>query len=105
MTSEILAIGATGKTGKRVVQRLEARGFPVPHGTRRSAISFDWEQPSTWPAAINGIASAYVAYSPDLAIPTAYDVIAEFVRAAEEAGMTRVVLLSERKVANAQACE
>jgi len=105
MTSEILVIGATGKTGRRVVQRLEARGLPVRHGTRRSSIPFDWEQPSTWPAALNGIASAYVAYSPDLAAPSAYDVIAAFVTAAEDAGLKRVVLLSERNEANAQACE
>lgn len=105
MTSEILVIGATGKTGKRVVQRLEARGLPVRHGTRRSAIPFDWEQASTWPAALNRIASAYVAYSPDLAVPSAYDVIAEFVKTAEDAGVKRVVLLSERNETNAQACE
>lgn len=105
MTSEILVIGATGKTGKRVAQRLEAQDLSVRYGTRHSKIPFDWEQPKTWPAALEGIASAYVAYSPDLAVPSAQDVIAEFVAAAEAAGLKRVVLLSQRNEARAQACE
>lgn len=105
MQSEILVIGATGKTGRRVVRRLEARGVPVRHGTRRSAVPFDWEDPATWPASLAGVATAYVAYSPDLAVPSAQDVIAEFVAAAEAAGLRRMVLLSERNEARAQACE
>lgn len=105
MTSEILVIGATGKTGKRVAQRLEALGLNVRHGTRRSAIPFDWEQPKTWAASLQGMTSAYVAYSPDLAVPSAHGVIAEFVKAAEAAGLKRIVLLSERNEARAQACE
>ena len=105
MQSEILVIGATGKTGKRVAQRLEARGLRVRHGTRRSKIPFDWEQPDTWGAALRDIEVAYVAYLPDLAAPSAHGVIAAFVKAAEDAGLRRVVLLSERNEARAQACE
>lgn len=105
MTSEILVIGATGKTGKRVVERLEARGISPRHGTRRSPIPFDWEAPGTWATSLNGIQSAYVAYSPDLAVPSAHAVIADFVKAAEAAGLRRVVLLSERNEERAQACE
>ncbi|MBY6144797.1 NmrA family transcriptional regulator [Mameliella alba] len=101
----VLVIGATGKTGKRVAQRVQARGVPVRPGTRNSAIPFNWEQPSTWPAALEGIKTAYVAYSPDLAVPSAQAVIAEFVQAAEKAGLRRIVLLSERNEARAQACE
>ncbi|NOD88836.1 NAD(P)H-binding protein [Ruegeria sp. HKCCD4315] len=105
MSNEILVIGATGKTGKRVAKRLEARGLAVRYGTRRSAIPFDWENPETWQASLAGIKSAYVAYSPDLAVPSAHGVIAAFVKAAEEAGLHRVVMLSERNEARAQACE
>ena len=101
---EILIIGSTGKTGRRVVDRLQARGRSVRHGSRRSAIPFDWEQPATWPAALAGISVAYVAYSPDLAVPSAYQVIESFVQAATAAGLQRVVLLSERNAARAQAC-
>ncbi|MEM6889627.1 MAG: NAD(P)H-binding protein [Pseudomonadota bacterium] len=105
MTSDILVIGATGKTGKRVVQRLEVRGISARHGTRRSEIPFDWEQPETWAASLDGMKTAYVAYSPDLAVPSAHGVIAEFVKAVEAAGLKRVVLLSERNEARARACE
>ena len=105
MQSEILVIGATGKTGKRVAQRLEARGLSFRPGTRRSAIPFDWETPETWTASLQGIKAAYVAYSPDLAVPSAHGVIADFVKAAEAAGLRRIVLLSERNEARAQACE
>lgn len=105
MSNEILVIGATGKTGKRVAERLEARGLPVRHGTRRSAIPFDWEKPETWQASLAGITSAYVVYSPDLAVPSAYSVIAAFVKVAEEAGLSRIVMLSERNETRAQACE
>ena len=105
MQTEILVIGATGKTGKRVLQRLEARGLPVRQGTRHSEIPFDWEQPDKWGAALAGIRAAYVAYSPDLAVPSAQQVIADFVKAAERAGLRRLVLLSQRNEARAQACE
>ncbi|MEO3415360.1 NAD(P)H-binding protein [Roseovarius sp. CAU 1744] len=105
MQSEILVIGATGKTGRRVAKRLAARGVPVRPGTRRSAIPFDWESPETWGASLKDIKTAYVAYSPDLAVPSAHGVIAAFVAAAEQAGLRRVVLLSERNEARAQACE
>ncbi|MEM6551452.1 MAG: NAD(P)H-binding protein [Planctomycetota bacterium] len=105
MGNERLVIGATGKTGKRVADRLTARGVSFRPGSRRSAIPFDWEDAGTWPAALEGIGSAYVAYSPDLAVPSAHGVIASFVEAAERAGLRRVVLLSERREARAQACE
>lgn len=51
------------------------------------------------------IERAYVAYSPDLAVPSAHGVIEAFVSAAEDAGLKRVVLLSQRNEARAQACE
>ncbi len=105
MQPDILVIGSTGKTGRRVTQRLENRGVPVRHGTRRSDIPFDWERPETWAASLQDIKTAYVAYSPDLAVPSAHSVIAEFVQAAEQSGLRRVVLLSERNEARAQACE
>ncbi|MTH96306.1 NAD(P)H-binding protein [Roseibium sp. RKSG952] len=105
MKPEILVIGATGKTGKRVARRLEARGLAVRHGTRGSGIPFDWEAPATWAAALEGMTSAYVTYMPDLAVPSAQDVIAGFVKAAEGAGLKRLVLLSQRNEPRAQACE
>ena len=98
MSNEILVIGATGKTGKRVAERLEARGLAVRYGTRRSAIPFDWENPETWRASLAGINSAYVAYSPDLAVPSAHGVIAAFVKAAEEAASLATSAMGARRI-------
>lgn len=43
MPSDILEIGLTGKTEKRVAQRLQKRGLAVRYGTHRSDIPFDLE--------------------------------------------------------------
>lgn len=65
----ILVIGATGKTGSRVAAKLEAKGFSVRHGARRSETPFDWEDQSTWKTILSGVSVAYVTYFPDLAFP------------------------------------
>ncbi|MEM8950628.1 MAG: NAD(P)H-binding protein [Pseudomonadota bacterium] len=95
-TQPILIIGATGKTGSRVATRLEAKGLPVRRGSRSAAIPFDWEAPETWPAALEGVASAYVTYFPDLAFPGAVDKVEALAAAAKSAGVSRLVLLSGR---------
>ena len=38
-----LVLGGTGKTGRRVVERLTARGLPVRIGSRSGEPRFDWE--------------------------------------------------------------
>ena len=45
----ILVLGGTGKTGRRVVQRLETRGRPVRLGTPSATPPFDWTDEATWP--------------------------------------------------------
>ena len=42
-----LVLGGTGKTGRRVVERLTARGLPVRVGSRAGEPRFDWEDRST----------------------------------------------------------
>ena len=42
-----LVLGGTGKTGRRVVERLGARGLPVRVGSRSRQPPFDWEDQST----------------------------------------------------------
>ena len=101
----ILVIGSTGKTGRRIVQQLEASGHPVREGSRRSDTPFDWEQPATWPAALQGVGAVYVSFFPDLAVPGAPAAIEELMALALEAGVRRVVLLSGRGEANAERCE
>lgn len=97
----ILVVGATGKTGRRVAGRLAARGHDVRAASRSSQWRFDWTDRSTWWPVIDGAASAYVTYQPDLIVPGAVEDIAEFVRLAERAGLRRVVLLAGRGEAEA----
>ena len=62
-----LVLGGTGKTGRRVVERLEARGLPVRVGSRSGEPPFDWEIPATWAPALDAVGSVYLTYYPDLA--------------------------------------
>jgi len=101
----ILVIGSTGKTGSRIVERLSERGYPVRLGSRRSSTPFDWERPETWPAALSGVAAAYISYFPDLAYPGAVEKIEVLTRVAAAAGVRRLVLLSGRGEQHAQRCE
>ena len=50
-----LVVGSTGKTGRRVAERLTALGRPVRAGSRHSQPPFDWEDPTTWAAAVDGV--------------------------------------------------
>ncbi len=101
----ILITGATGKTGRRVARRLEQLGLPVRRASRSARAPFDWHEPSTWDAALDGVQAVYLAYSPDLAVPGASDVIERFVGRAAASGVGRIVLLSGRGEAEAEVCE
>jgi len=103
--SPILVIGATGKTGRRIVQRLSEKGHTVHTGSRQSDPPFDWGDQSTWDAVLDGAAAAYICYAPDLAIPGATDAVRAFVERAVEHGVRRLVLLSGRGEEEAQRCE
>jgi len=92
----ILVIGGTGKTGRRVAERLTARGVPVRIGSRTAQPPFDCDDPATWPAAIAGTSAAYVAFAPDLALPGAAAAVSTVARLATDAGLRRLVLLSGR---------
>lgn len=100
-----LVLGANGKTGRRVADRLTARGVPVRRGTRSGTPPFDWENPATWAPALAGVDAVYVSYFPDLAVPGAVDAVREVTELAEKAGTRRLVLLSGRGEAEAQAAE
>ena len=92
----ILVVGATGKTGARVVARLEAKGVAVRRGARRSETPFDWEDPATWAPVLTGVRKAYVTYFPDLAFPGAVEKLEAFTRLAHDSGLEQIVLLSGR---------
>ena len=100
-----LVIGGTGKTGKRVAERLTAKGEIVRIGSRSSIPAFDWDKESGWDAALKGVKSIYISYSPDLAMPGATDAITALVWRANLQGVERLVLLSGRGEKEAQACE
>ena len=100
-----LVTGGTGKTGRRVVERLRARGQRCESGldprTRRSI----GPTGTTWAAALRDVGAAYVSYYPDLAAPGAEDAIRSFVDLAVKHGVRRLVLLSGRGEEQAQRCE
>lgn len=100
-----LVIGANGKTGRRVAQKLERLGRPVRRGSRSGRPRFDWQAPATWPAALAGVDQVYVTFQPDLAFPGAIEVIDRFARLAVDLGVHKLVLLSGRGEEAAQTCE
>ena len=91
-----LVLGGTGKTGRRVVERLEARGLPVRVGSRSGEPPFDWEKPETWAPALEGVGAVYLTYYPDIALPGAIEATKSFTELAIESGAPRIVLLSGR---------
>ncbi len=104
-TKTTLVLGGTGKTGRRVVERLAARGLPVRVGSRSGEPPFDWNDQTTWSPALEGAGSAYVSYYPDLAIPGSVAAVRSFAQLAVEAGVRRLVLLSGRGEEEAQRAE
>lgn len=100
-----LVLGGTGKTGRRVAERLAGRGVKTRIASRSVSPSFDWNDQSTWGAALEGVIAVYISYAPDLAIPGATAAIQAFVDKAVEQGVRRLVLLSGRGEQEAQACE
>lgn len=100
-----LVLGGTGKTGRRVAERLVARGRSIRLGSRSGEPRFDWEDQTTWAAALQRVASVYVVYYPDLAVPGAGDAIRAFTELAVQSGVRRLVLLSGRGEEEAQRCE
>ena len=64
----ILVLDGTGKTGRRVAERLTERDLPVRVGSRSGEPRFDWDDSSTWAPALEGVGSAYLSHRLD-AIP------------------------------------
>jgi uncharacterized protein YbjT (DUF2867 family) len=90
-----LVLGGTGKTGRRVVARLEARGLPVRIGSRSGEPPFDWDDRSTWAPVLQGVGSVYLQHYLD-ALPGAEEVIGSFAQFAVANGVSRLVHLSGR---------
>jgi uncharacterized protein YbjT (DUF2867 family) len=98
----ILILGGTGKTGRRIARRLQAAGQPVRTASRTSGdIPFDLDNPTTWAPALDGVTAVYV-MEPNL--QTSIDRqarIPRFVAEAVAVGVRRLVLLSAHGVGEA----
>jgi uncharacterized protein YbjT (DUF2867 family) len=103
MSTHTLGLGGTGKTGRRIVRRLQAQGVVVRVGSR--SLPFDWYDATTWPDALEDVGVAYLSYFPDLAIEGAPERVGAFARLAASKGVRRLVLLSGRGEAEAQRAE
>ncbi len=105
MKNNILVIGGTGKTGRKVVERLEKLNYSVRIGSRNASPAFDWNNADNWPAVLEGIDKMYVTYQPDLAVPGARDAITKITQLAKEKGVKKMVLLSGKGEREAELCE
>ncbi|MEM6630650.1 MAG: NmrA family NAD(P)-binding protein [Bacteroidota bacterium] len=101
----ILVIGGTGKTGRKVVEGLRRENQRVRIGARSQEPAFDWNYPESWPNALAGIDTMYIVYYPDLAVPGAYEAIQGLTEAAKKAGVEKAVLLSGKGEKEAERCE
>ena len=100
-----LVLGGTGKTGRRVAQRLKARGVPTRVGSRSGEPPFDWEDEAAWEPALQNVGSVYVTYYPDLAVPGSVEAVRSFAELAVESRVGRLVLLSGRGEPEAERAE
>jgi uncharacterized protein YbjT (DUF2867 family) len=101
----ILVTGGTGKTGRRIADRLTSLDLPVRVGSRSAVPPFDWADPATWAPALRDVESVYISYYPDLAFPGAFETVAAFTGLAVGSGVGRLVLLSGRGEPLAEASE
>jgi len=104
-TEQFLITGGTGKTGRRIVERLNKLGHKVRIGSRSAELSFDWNDPTNWDEVLEGIDKVYVTYQPDLAVPGAKEAISELVKVSKKAGVSKMVLLSGKGEREAELCE
>jgi uncharacterized protein YbjT (DUF2867 family) len=105
MKNNILVIGGTGKTGRKVAQRLTNLGHNVRIGSRSASPAFDWHQPDGWADVLQNIDQMYVTFQPDLAVPGAAKAIEQLVYLAIDAGVKKMVLLSGKGETEAENCE
>ena len=105
MKHNVLVIGGTGKTGRRVVERLHETGHNVQVGSRNGTPAFNWEDPTSYARALKGMDRAYIVYYPDLAVHGSREAIEKLTEAALKEGLEKVVLLSGKGEKEAEACE
>ncbi|MYX28822.1 NAD(P)H-binding protein [Streptomyces sp. SID8381] len=102
-TGTTLVIGATGTTGRRTAAQLAAAGHRVRAASRRATpvagaepVAFDWYDPGTHAAALDGVDRVYLVPPPGDPDPAA--TMLPFLHRARAAGAHRAVLLSSSAV-------
>jgi len=105
MKDNILVIGGTGKTGRKVASKLITLGHNVRIGSRSATPTFDWNEPKTWSKALRGMDKVYITFQPDLAVPGALEAIEELTKTAKKSKIKKLVLLSGKGEREAELCE
>ena len=100
-----LVVGGTGKTGRRVVDRLQQLELPYRLGSRSAQRAFDWEDEKTWSPTLKGVSQAYITYYPDICVPGALERVGAFFNLAVREGVKRLVFLSGRGEVEAERAE
>ncbi|WP_435599944.1 NmrA family NAD(P)-binding protein [Streptomyces sp. C10-9-1] len=102
-TGTTLVIGATGTTGSRTAAQLTAAGHRVKAASRQATpvdgaepVRFDWHDPSTHAAALDGVHHVYLIPPVGDSEPAA--IMLPFLRQARTAGVRRAVLLSSSAI-------
>jgi uncharacterized protein YbjT (DUF2867 family) len=95
MTLTVLVIGATGKTGRRLVPLLADRGVSVRAASRQPGAGrtlFDWQRSETHAPALDGANAVYLIAPEMMEDPTA--LTGPFLDRVRQAGVERIVALS-----------
>jgi uncharacterized protein YbjT (DUF2867 family)/ketosteroid isomerase-like protein len=92
MSGLVLVTGGTGKTGRSLAAQLQEKRLPYRAASRHGVPPFDWEQPSTWDAALEDVASIYLVAPGTLKNP--YAMMQDFIALAMRKGIRRFVFLS-----------
>jgi uncharacterized protein YbjT (DUF2867 family) len=95
MTQTVLVLGAAGKSGRRLVPRLAARGVSVRGASRRPGdgqVLFDWDRPETHRAALAGADAVYLITADGVEDTTRQ--VGPFLQTAARSGVRRVVVVS-----------
>jgi uncharacterized protein YbjT (DUF2867 family) len=99
----VLVIGASGTTGSRLTAQLTAAGHSVNAASRNGTslpgaepVRFDWYDPATHGAALDGVDRIYLI--PPVGDPDPAAVMVPFLRRARTAGVLRAVLLGSSAI-------
>jgi uncharacterized protein YbjT (DUF2867 family) len=91
----VLVLGATGKSGRRLVSQLSGRGIDVKAASRqpgKGRIFFDWDKPDTHELALADADAVYLV-GPDM-VEDPSNVVGPFLDRAKHAGVRKIVAVT-----------